>query len=203
LQAAFWTLRTSFLNDLIFEPEQFLRNRYQLYILIGLLIKALNAKDLATPHFSSIPILSLQNASDLPVPFDSSEEPGNNQWEKWLQLSSSRLASKSYLGEGEWCGYVSNDLYLLTFNGLLEDIRLQVNENDTTCAIRSDGREGHMSFTLEGRVVKADGRAIITQEYPGLQTCLWHGFITSFGIVGYWNMVYAPRPLGLFWIWKK
>jgi hypothetical protein len=203
LQCAFRALHNSLLNDLKIEPEKILRGKH--YFLLGLLIQALNANGLVTPNVS-FPMSVLQNASNLPLPFDGLEDATESSWSEWLQSASSRLTDK--LSTGEWRGYLSNDPYLFTFGELLEDIQFRVDEdsnalNSVSTAIKSDGKDGQQSFTLHGRINKVDGRVFITQEYPGFQTRKWNGFITPFGLVGYWNMVFVTQPLGLFWIWQS
>ena len=190
-QAAFWHARSALLSDLLVATEQFCREKHHFYFLPGFLIQALASNGIAIPRFTSIPMLSLPYAFQLPLPFAEDNDTHEDSWEKWLDLTSSSMVRESSFEEGEWCGYISADPYLLSFSTLLEDIRFQVVEELASISVKGDDREGGRSLTLEVEVDKEKTRILISQECPNVHSCRWNAFMTPFGIVGYLDNI--PR----------
>ncbi|KAH8764201.1 hypothetical protein F5883DRAFT_645729 [Diaporthe sp. PMI_573] len=203
LEAMFGALRTTLLTDMGFEAATMLYDGQHTYFLVGIILKSLQTSGLGAPQFRSMLLLPNENAMVLPPPFTADRVEGDEQWKSWLRSASAQIVHSSNLQRGEWCDYVSNDPFLLTFSGLLEEIRLQVERTeDSSAIVKGTGKEGPRNFTLEGRVNAANGRVVLIQEYPGWQRTEWHGVATIFGIVGYWTQL-GERPRGYFLIWNR
>lgn len=175
---------------------------HRAYFLVGLFVRSLRAKGLAGPCLRSIPLLSHETTPHLPLPF---ADGGQDGWRHWFQVRSALTVEQLGLEDAEWCGYVSNDPYLLAFSKPLEGIRLQVRHEtgDPVSFVNGTGDEGARCFTLEGRLSNTDGRVALVQDYPGWHRSHWYGTITLFGIVGYWTQEMVDRPCGYFLIWNK
>ena len=203
LEAMFGALRTTLLTDMGFEAATMLYDGQHTYFLVGIILKSLQTSGLGAPQFHSLLLLPNENAMVLPPPFTTDRVEGDEQWKSWLRSASAQIVHSSNLQRGEWLGYVSNDPFLLTFSGLLEEIRLQVERTeDSSDIVKGTGKEGPRNFTLEGRVNAANGRVVLIQEYPGWQRTEWHGVATIFGIVGYWTQL-GNRPRGYLLIWNR
>lgn len=199
LKTMFLALRTTLLAEMGMDAATMLYDGIHTYFLVGLILKALQTNGFECPRF---PSPSNGNNTTLPVPFPHTTSEKTDDWNYWLQQSSLRIVRGSQLEQEEWCGYVSNDPFLLSISRPLQEIRLQLGETrDASRTLRGSGREGSRHFTMEGNIHCGDGRVVLVQDYPGLQRSEWHGIATIFGIVGYWTQL-GSRPLGYFLIWN-
>ncbi|KAI0203051.1 hypothetical protein F4808DRAFT_418897 [Astrocystis sublimbata] len=180
-------------------PVPELEDRVFLYFLLGLMLRSLPEGSPRPPSISHGLAQTLRRAATfLPVPFAE-----RSSWGVWLQRASRMLADDLTLASSEWCGYRTVNPYHLSFGGLVQ-IQLQVEDRgEDRNVLRGRGHEGTAPFSLEGRVNTYDSRVKMDLIFSSTGRTTCHGFMTPFGVVGYWSYNPESHLLGYFWFWPK
>ena len=156
-------------------------------------------KSIGLPSFSTIPFHDLL---DLPLPFEPFAA------ERLRYCHQPKMTSEDFLEDGEWVGCHCKSYYLnsqVDIDPPMVGIHFVVERSgDGTPALEAHGSDAVGNFDLRGFLDQQTSEIRIVKQYtsgPNTRTRWgWEGFMTPFGIAGYWG---TRGYGGWVWLWKR
>ncbi|KAI1322245.1 hypothetical protein F5Y16DRAFT_404649 [Xylariaceae sp. FL0255] len=185
-------------------PADTLRNLSNVYFLFGVFVKALKDQHLSTPHHCLALQTQLFSFPSFPVPFDEpAESPENESWRHWLRSICSIVSGRCNIDGSTWRGYRCYGPFFREFN-VLSDVKFSVTGAAADSVhVRGDGTENGFPITLTGVIHAVTDKFSIAQNITDYVTNDWHGHLTPFGMVGYWEAQHDHVFAGFFCLWRS
>ncbi|KAL9053819.1 MAG: hypothetical protein Q9162_004538 [Coniocarpon cinnabarinum] len=162
---------------------------------------------------------NLEKGEKIPLPFMSGQDFNLKVdskyrlvcWEDWLQHLVLKMSETKYIEQSSWCGYWSferhlrsNEVPSIEFADAVEGLNVRV-MGDVDHPVPGSRRlvgtytEHPIDFHLEGYITP---QGKLKLGPPG-EFWAWMGWMTPFGMFGYWGSAEGDQAAGACWLWQR